>query len=204
MACWQRRYLDQAPTPSMPLLPTPSCCWMGATQSSCRCQPKQEPTCPRAVILLNSLSWSAQSRVCLHRCTQGTSQLYENTDDCDDNRLRLRSCQCAQNGTIYLCGRSDGDPTRSYSGAVSHLGLWNTVLTPAQILNLYRTVVVSTASTFGAPASAPAGAQQVAATMTAAAPVYSAGDTSSMQMPAPSPVRCWPGATDCNDYAHGM
>ena len=109
-----------------------------------------------------------------------------------------------QNGTIYLCGRSDGDPTRSYSGAVSHLGLWNTVLTPAQILNLYRTVVVSTASTFGAPASAPAGAQQVAATMTAAAPVYGASGPSSTQMPAPSPVRCWPGAADCSDSVHGF
>ena len=109
-----------------------------------------------------------------------------------------------QNGTICLCGAADGDPMRSYSGAVSHLSLWNTVLTPAQILNLYRTVVVSTATTFGAPANAPAGAQQVAATMTAAAPVYSASDTSSMQMPAPSAVRCWPGRADCDDSAHGV
>ena len=120
------------------------------------------------------------------------------------SRLCLRLCSCAQNGTIYLCGRSDGDPTRSYSGAVSHLGLWNTVLTPAQILNLYRTVVVSTASTFGAPASAPAGAQQVAATMTAAAPVYGASGPSSTQMPAPSPVRCWPGAANCSDSVHEL
>ena len=102
---------------------------------------------------------------------------------------------CAQNGTIYLCGRSDGDPSRYFSGSVSHVGMWNTVLTPAQILNLYKTVVVSTASTFssipGSPAGAPAGAPlsgaaapAIQAVQTFAAPQASV----TQQLPATGPV----------------
>jgi hypothetical protein len=60
-----------------------------------------------------------------------------------------------QDGYIYLCGRADGDPSRFFSGSVTHLSLFNTVLTPAQIKNLYRAVVLSTFRTFRNQAAAP-------------------------------------------------
>ncbi|KAK9917704.1 hypothetical protein WJX75_007350 [Coccomyxa subellipsoidea] len=60
-----------------------------------------------------------------------------------------------QNGAIYLCGRADGDPTRSFSGSVSHLSLFATVLTAAQIRDLYRTVLLDTLNTFRSQAASP-------------------------------------------------
>lgn len=76
---------------------------------------------------------------------------------CDDQTARA-----VQNGAIYLCGRSDGDPSRSFSGSVAHLSLFSTVLTASQIRDLYRTVLVDTLNAFrsqaasaGPPATAP-------------------------------------------------
>lgn len=67
-----------------------------------------------------------------------------------------------QKGSIYLCGRADGEPTRSFSGAVSHLSVYSTVLSATQIRALYRSVVLGTfaawsaaAAPIGAPGSAP-------------------------------------------------
>ena len=94
-----------------------------------------------------------------------------------------------QNGTIYLCGRSDGDGSRSFSGSVSHVGLWDTVLSATQILNLYKTVVVNTASSFASPSGGPAGAPQAAgpSSRIAAAPGGAAA-APALQLPAASPV----------------
>lgn len=101
-----------------------------------------------------------------------------------------------QNGTIYLCGRSDGDGSRSFSGSVSHVGLWDTVLSATQILNLYKTVVVDTASSFASPAFAPAAAPRAAgpSSQIAAAPGGPAA-APALQLPASSPVRHSPALT---------
>lgn len=69
----------------------------------------------------------------------------------------------AQNGAIYLCGRADGDPSRSFSGSVSHLSLFSTVLSGAQIRDLYRTVLVDTLNTFRSQAAAVTGTAPAAA-----------------------------------------
>ena len=69
------------------------------------------------------------------------------------------------------------------------------MLTPAQILNLYKTVVVSTASTFSSIPDSPAGAPGGAPMAGAAAPTIQAVQTFaapqasvSQQLPATGPV----------------
>ncbi|BDA48704.1 hypothetical protein COCOBI_12-3860 [Coccomyxa sp. Obi] len=74
-----------------------------------------------------------------------------------------------QGGYIYLCGRADGDPSRSFSGSVSHLSLFSTVLTATQIRDLYRTVLVDTLNAFRSQAAAALGPAP------AAAPAVSSG-----------------------------
>ncbi len=35
-------------------------------------------------------------------------------------------------GDIYLCGRADGSRDRHYSGSISHLQIYDDILTPSQ------------------------------------------------------------------------
>lgn len=34
---------------------------------------------------------------------------------------------------IFLCGRSDGDPRRYFSGSITHLAIWDLALTDTQV-----------------------------------------------------------------------
>jgi len=40
-------------------------------------------------------------------------------------------------GAIYLCGRADNAPDRHFTGAVTHLALYNDILTPLEIRMLF-------------------------------------------------------------------
>ena len=42
------------------------------------------------------------------------------------------------NGSIHICGRSDGDPARIFDGSVAHLALFGSMLTADQISTLYQ------------------------------------------------------------------
>ena len=42
------------------------------------------------------------------------------------------------NGSIHICGRSDGDPGRIFDGSVAHLALFGSMLTDDQISTLYQ------------------------------------------------------------------
>lgn len=115
-----------------------------------------------------------------------------------------------QGGAIYLCGRADGDPSRYYSGAVSHVSIWDdAVLTRQQITDLYRTILLATLTDFklrdandAAPVGAPARATYLpapgssTAQIMAGAPQASAtnyymgsGASAPQQAPAAAPVR---------------
>jgi hypothetical protein len=61
---------------------------------------------------------------------------------------------------LRLCGRADGDPSRSYEGALSQLALFDRALGPLDVLALYTKVAERSSSSGGSggPAQA-AGAQ---------------------------------------------
>ena len=46
-------------------------------------------------------------------------------------------------GKMVLCGRSDADMLRSYSGALTELAIWDQVLTPDQVSRVYDAVRIS-------------------------------------------------------------
>lgn len=43
-------------------------------------------------------------------------------------------------GNITLCGRSDLDPARFYSGYLANLGIYNNALSPTEMATLYANV----------------------------------------------------------------
>ena len=45
------------------------------------------------------------------------------------------------NGTIHLCGRVDKDADRHFGGSLSHLSLWDDVLSNEQVAKMYSTVM---------------------------------------------------------------
>jgi hypothetical protein len=43
-------------------------------------------------------------------------------------------------GDIVLCGRSDESAQRGYTGSLAELAIWNTVVTAAQVSEIYTAV----------------------------------------------------------------
>ena len=59
---------------------------------------------------------------------------------------------------IYLCGRADGAPDRSFSGLIAHVALWNEALSGGQVAALYASVPADGASATVEAAAAAAAA----------------------------------------------